>query len=139
MSDSSFFAVTWSTNNDFRSAGPETSSLGDDVRSVTPETLSLGNDIRSVDSESDIACSSGRPEVPDFGPYRVYSILFFENLEVLRLKYQISSEYELEGAVPVKRIALPCPDRVGLYEEALKVEVRLPFHYLIVEFLYYIK
>ena len=97
--------------------------MDDDVRSVTPEMLSLKDNIRNIDPASDIACSSGRPEISDFNPYRVDSILYSEDLEVLILKYQIPSEYKLEVAASGERIALPCPSQIGLYEEALKIRV----------------
>ena len=83
MSESSFSTGIWSTGDGIRSVGPRASNLGDDVRSVTPEMLSLGDNIRNMDPVSDIACSSRRPKISNFDPYKVDSILSSEDLEVL--------------------------------------------------------
>ena len=102
-----------------------------------PSSWSSGDDVRGADPESEVAYSSDRleaSEVPDFGPFRVNSILTPKDLEIIRLKYQILTQFRLEVAILGERIALPHQDRIGLYEESLKVGLTLPIHYLVVEF-----
>ena len=66
--------------------------------------------MRDMDLESEIAYSSSRPEasgVSDFGPFRMNSIITLEDLEIIRLKYQIPVEFKLEVVIPGECIALP--------------------------------
>ena len=101
--------------------------------SSSPSTYNLGDDVRNVDPESEVACFLGRPEVLNFDPFRVDSILTFKDLEIIKLKYQVPIEFRLEVAVPEERIALPRQGRVGLYKKSLKADLQLPFHFLIVD------
>ena len=45
-----------------------------------------------ADLGSDVACTLGRPEVSNFGPFRVNAVLTPEDLEIIRLKYQVPVE-----------------------------------------------
>ena len=62
------------------------------------------------------------------------SVLTSENLEIIRLKYQVPVQFRLEVAILGERMALPHLGRVGLYEESLKAGLRLPFYFLVIEF-----
>ena len=95
--------------------------------SLSPSTWSSGDNVRGIDPESNIACSSDSPEVsegPDFGPFRVNSILTPEDLEIIRLKYRIPTEFKLEVTVLGERITLLRQGRIGLYEESFTTRKR---------------
>ena len=96
------------------------------------------DDPRDGNLGSDVASSSDRPkvtEVPNFGPFWINSILTLEDLEVIRLRYQIPIEFKLQVTVLEECIALLHQDRVGFYEESLNTDLRLSFNYLVVELL----
>ena len=61
------------------------------------------------DHAPNVSSSSDKSEVREllnFGPFRVAGILCSKDLEVLHLRYQISSEFRLEIASPGEQIAL---------------------------------
>ena len=56
-----------------------------------------------MDHASDVDCSSDESkvvEMPNFGPFCVVFILAQEDLDVLRVRYQISSKFRLEVTGP---------------------------------------
>ena len=79
--------------------------------------------MRGTDSESEVAYSSGRLEgsgSSNFGSFRVTSVLTLKDLEIIKLKYQVPTEFRQEVVILGERIALPHQGRVGLYKKFLK-------------------
>ena len=73
-------------------------------------TWSLGDHIRDADQESKAVGSSGRFEenkILDYGPFGINSILSSEDLEFIKLNYQIPANFRLEVINPREWIALP--------------------------------
>ena len=74
-------------------------------------------------------------EVPNYCPFGVSSVLSYKDLEILHLRHQIPLEFKLEAFNPMDQIPLPPYGLVGLYEESLKVGLRLPLNFFIIELL----